>query len=756
MKRFNALLLVCGSLTTFALACSSSSSTIGDSNDASDDGGTGITDGSVQDAFTDRRVPDGTVADSFIPTCPSGILCGTPAVCCPENHQCVLGQCVAACASGVRCGENDSICCNEQEVCVAGACEKPTKSCTDSWDCDENQFCEPTLSMCFSQPADADKLCTVRPPFPDFSPVIEWSWEGSAIKPEFNQVINMPVVIDIDKDSVPDVIIVTSDNYDGAGVAYLRALDGKTGKEKWPATAQVYLDENRVNPRATPAAADIDGDGTPEIIAAKAKGGALAFNPDGSVKWHAKLPTGELWTENAVSTAVAIADMDGDGTGEVVIGGVLFNSKGKLLSGAGRAMTGTNSPGYGAVNIIADVNMDGTQDLVSGSIAWNMDGSVIWDNGKPNGYPAITDFEQDGVPELVVIANGHVRVQNATTGAVLATIKLPGDGLGGPPTIADFDADGVMEISSANGTHYSVLEYTSVPRPALSVKWSKPTQDMSSNVTGSSVFDFEGDGAAEVVYGDECYVRVYAGTTGKELFKQVSPSATIHEYPVLVDVDGDNRTEFIIVSNNLHHQPNPKTKCPSYNASDGARTGVFVYGDAHNKWVRTRRIWNQHAYHITNINSDGTLPKPEPYSWKKPVGFNNYRVSSQGHGVHNAPDLQVDLEISAHSCPVGVELRARVKNAGSLGVAPGVKVQFYLGADATGTLLGEAVTTKALLPGGSEVVTHRFNFESHNPPYNFYVRVDGADTEGGEGSVRECLEDNNSASAGGVQCPTVR
>ena len=30
--------------------------------------------------------------------------------------------------------------------------------------------------------------------------------------------------------------------------------------------------------------------------------------------------------------------------------------------------------------------------------------------------------------------------------------------------------------------------------------WSQRSQDMSSNVTGSSVFDFEGDGRAEAVY----------------------------------------------------------------------------------------------------------------------------------------------------------------------------------------------------------------------------------------------------------------
>ena len=79
------------------------------------------------------------------------------------------------------------------------------------------------------------------------------------------------------------------------------------------------------------------------------------------------------------------------------------------------------------------------------------------------------------------------------------------------------------------------------PTPTLSVKWSSPTQDGSSNRTGSSVFDFQGDGAAEVVYGDECYFRVYEGETGDVVYEIEMSTATIHEYPLVADVDGDGK-----------------------------------------------------------------------------------------------------------------------------------------------------------------------------------------------------------------------
>jgi hypothetical protein len=691
-------------------------------------------------------VPDGG-------SCPSKILCGAQAVCCAPGTECIEGGCLTACGSGIRCGADQSSCCASGQVCVEAQCASPTGACKDSYDCAEQEFCEPTLGKCLPQPSGTAS-CEYRPPVSPFNPIIEWSWTSSTVKPTFVQVINMPVIVDLDQDDVPDVVIVTSEKYNPGEAGYLRALDGRTGAEKWSATADVYADANWVNPRGTPAAADIDGDGKVDIIAPRSGGGALAFNGDGSLKWRSTLSDGVTpYTEAMASVTVAVANLDQGQGPEIVLGGVVLDHLGRLVSGQGRGLAGTNATGYGAVSIVCDVDGDGVQDVVTGAAAWKIDGTQIWANGQADGYPAVTDFEQDGNPELVVISNGSVRVQNAMTGAVLATIDMPGDGMGGPPTIADFDADGVMEISSANGSSYNLFEYSATPSPQLTVKWHKDTQDLSSNVTGSSVFDFEGDGSAEVVYGDECFFRVYGGKDGTVLYETASSSATIHEYPVVVDVDGDNNTEIVVVANDYHHT-NGTTTCPTYTAAQKPRHGVFVYGDANDKWVRTRRVWNQHAYHITNISSNGTLPSPEPPSWVSPPQFNNYRVSTQGAGVYNAPDLRVDLEVSSDPCPDGLDLRARVKNQGSLGVGPDIQVAFFRGKDASGTLLATKTTTRSLLPGQSEVVVHTFSLTGQNPPFDFFVAVDG--TNAASGTINECNEDNNTASAGGVSCPLIQ
>ncbi|MDI3292163.1 VCBS repeat-containing protein [Polyangium sp. 15x6] len=684
----------------------------------------------------------------FVPGCPSGIVCGA-GDCCAVGSECVIDACLPACATNVRCGADLSVCCGQGEVCVADKCEKTGGNCLDWADCAEGEFCESTLGVCLPQPPPGSATCEYKPPPGPLTPVLEWSWTESTIFPEFRQVINMPVVVDLENDGTPDVVIVTSNNFNANQTAYLRALNGKDGVEKWGANVDVYADANRVQPRVTPAAADIDGDGFVEIVTGKAGGGLIAFEHDGKVKWTSKQTDGTTaWNVSIDSATVAIADLEGDGKPEIVVGGAVFDAAGVLRFNGG-AFFGANTGTYGAVSIIADLDGAMPQEIVSGKKALRADGTTYWEQAALiDGYPAIADLDLDGKPELVVVAQGTVRVQSPTTGAVIASVAMPGNGLGGPPTIADFDDDGFPEIAAANGTAYSVFEFEAGETATLSVKWQKTTQDGSSNRTGSSVFDFQGDGAAEVVYNDECYFRVYDGATGNTLYEEKNPSATIHEYPVVVDVDGDNNTEVVLAANDLFHL-NGQNGCPY--GTNGLRHGVYVYGDAGDNWVRTRKIWNQHAYHLTNVNANGSVPSPEPASWVGPFGLNNYRQSNQGAGVFNAPDLQVSLEASLAPCTEGfVDLRAFVQNKGTDGVPPGVKVRFYRGDGPSGTFIGEATTTKALLPGQYELVTMQYKLQPSDIVMSFYVEVDK--DEGGQSGLNECLEDNNGTTLGGVEC----
>jgi hypothetical protein len=256
------------------------------------------------------------------------------------------------------------------------------------------------------------------------------------------------------------------------------------------------------------------------------------------------------------------------------------------------------------------------------------------------------------------------------------------------------------------------------------------------------VFDFQGAGAAEGVYADECYMRVYSGVDGRVQLTIPTPTGTIHESPLIVDADGAGNTEILVVANDTNASVNCGAAVP-------ARQGLFMYGDALDQWVPTRKVWTQHAYHVTNATSAGNVPMVEDNNWLQP-GLNNYRQNVQGDGVFNAPDLAIDLAIGLDQCDVGMlVLRARVTNLGALGVFPGVAVSFHQGTSAAGPVVGSGTTTVALLPGQSTVVTA--NVPAPQVLTDYFATVDGA----APGAIAECDETNNDDATTSAACPGI-
>jgi hypothetical protein len=338
----------------------------------------------------------------------------------------------------------------------------------------------------------------------------------------------------------------------------------------------------------------------------------------------------------------------------------------------------------------------------------------------PDGTNAVADFDNDTYPEVVLVSGGRVWLLEHTGTVKWGPVSIPGGGAGGPPTVADYDNDGQLEIGVAGAYRYAVFETDG------SLKWAAVTRDASSNRTGSSVFDFEGDGSAEVVYSDELTLRIYRGTDGAVLFQTSLSSCTWHEYPLVADVDADGNAEIVSVANN--------------NCGYGSQRGIYVYGDISDSWVATRKIWNQHTYHITNIEDDGSIPSPEPDNWES---FNNYRQNVQTKGsVFAAPDLTASfLQLDTGDCPQGVAILARIGNGGSNVAASPINVAFYNSDPASGgVLLGVVQTTGDLDPGEFEDVALSLS----PPPQGSLTVCAVADDNGaGSGAVNECDEQNN-------------
>lgn len=556
-------------------------------------------------------------------------------------------------------------------------------------------------------------------PFPgDLNPVLEWSWTSSLVQPDALNVMMPPGIIDLTDDGIPDVVFGSTASRGGGfvEVGFLRALNGNDGSEIFTILSP------QISTTFSIAVGDIDLDGRPEIIAgATSNAHLIAFEHDGTVKWTSATSQVLNWG------AAAIADLDEDGSPEIVFGREVFSAAGiKLWTGTGGS---GNAGGVGALSLVADVDLDGSPDVVAGNTVYNANGSIQWMNPSlPDGHQAVGNFDPDEFPEIVLVAGGQVRLLEHTGSVKWGPISIPGGGTGGPPTIADYDADGEREIGVAGATRYVVFETDGT------IKWSSTTQDGSSNRTGSSVFDFNGDGAAEVVYGDEIFLRVYRGTDGLILFETPNSSCTWHEYPLVADVDADGNAEIVAVAND--------------NCGFGPQRGVFVYGASDDSWVPTRQTWNQHTYHITNIEDDGSIAAEESNNWLYPAGnpFNNYRQNVlNGLSPLSAPDLTASF-LNFDSTSV----TGRVGNGGAVVVGTGISISFYDGDPLTGgvSLLGTTQTSGPLKPGDFEDVTFELGV---SPPMVVFLSVD--DNGMLQGIATECHEDNNIHGASRNQPP---
>ncbi len=493
----------------------------------------------------------------------------------------------------------------------------------------------------------------------EFSPTIKWEWKSPTEYPVKRHVMSAPVVaplIDtnndgqIDEKDVPAVIANTyGGGYADGGI--LRALDGRDGKEIW------NTGSNRSAPVSNIAVGDIDQDGFVEIVALRLGTGVMAFEHDGTLKWQNSEPIEGTLNYDSWG-AIALSDLEGDGTVEIVAGRLVLNADGS------RKWLGDHYDGgpYGGIPIVADIDLDGKQEVLAGGYVYDSEGNVVWRHSSADGFAGVGNFNDDDYPEIVVVKNGYLYLLDHE-GVFIWYTAIPDGGYGGPPTIADFDNDGEVEIGVASRIYYAVFDTDG------SLMWTQYVDDASSSTTGSSVFDFDSDGRSEVVYADQDYLRVYDGETGKVIFKVLNSSSTTHELPVIADIDNDDHADIVIAEN-------------------GYLNGIRVFQDANNTWANVRKIWNQHSYHITNVNDDGTIPAHEKPSW---LTHNTYRLNTfLDRDPLAVPDYTVSLlRLIDNGESQPYSLKARVGNAGTVAASQPVAVSFFDGDPLLGgTLLG--------------------------------------------------------------------
>jgi hypothetical protein len=510
--------------------------------------------------------------------------------------------------------------------------------------------------------------------------------------------------------------------------------------------------------------------------------GEPAFTLGGATPWSSTFNAGP-----------SLIDLDDDGRPEIVAERHVFDARGCILNPA------SSSAPYialGTFSAVADVDSDGEMELADATGVYRWDTMTRDWAMEPyfrpamgttlrRGLTAIADFgaltatDADPmmrVPEIVVVsaetdtynASGAatVRIQSIRGEVVFGPFPLYGRGNGGAPTAADFDGDGWPEFAAAGRAFYTVYDpdCVSAPRagarpggrcdrPAGSmlpegVLWAQASQDASSACTGSSVFDFDGDGRADAVYRDECFLRVYRGATGEVAYSAAAQSGTGYELPAIADVDGDFATEIVVPrANNGVSCPARDPLLPAGPAmTASATTGFVILRDPMDRWAASRPIWNQHAYSVTHVTDDARIPRTSATerNWLVP-GLNNFRQNAQGRlGTVALADLTVSVAQASDLCAASgpVMLRARVCNRGTNPVADGAVVRFELeGGDAgvdgsAGITLCEARTDRVL----SVAECADLNCTGTLPPNmgrSVRVRVDP------DSNVADCHRNNN-------------
>lgn len=698
-------------------------------------------------------------------------------------------------------------CVGAEDVCLFQKCIVPGDACDEDNPCPLDSYCEPTINKCVENDLNPN-TCTFRPPIGEFEPVEAYGWSGSTVSPEYDQVMMMPAVAnltddngdgEIDENDIPDIVFTTfwqagtgGSHHYGHGV--LRVINGVDGSEHWSSTELAAPFEVRAD--STPSIGDIDYDGLPDIIVEAPPnegGGVYALEHNGIVKWFNADAVGNRYGGSA------IANLDGQGDAEIVTGQDILSSTGESIC---------RFPAVSFLPTIVDLDGDGKQEVIVGqtgfiltdATATDGTGCVAFSTDGFRGNTAIADTDNDMKPEIVSVeANGtfaiydddssellriNIPIDNdrlntqtgsvidCTPGVVCTTaadcggtptachngqclehrLCIPG---GGPPTIADFDGDGEPEIGIAARWYYLVYETDGA------ILWAHKTKDFSSAFTGSSVFDFEGDGKAEVIYNDEAYLRVYSGNgSGVDadndgfndpeiLLEEENTSGTLLEYPVIVDVDNDGSAEIVVSANDYAFK---------FEGETFGSKGIRVFKDIQNRWVGTRKIWNQHAYHVTNVEEDGSIPRVEKPNWLEPR-LNNYRQNVQGGDLTNAPNFVSAVETDGSRCAAsGFVIKFTIENKGSIGVRVGALSTTILAGKSGETLEAiETVTNQIPLgPGAVETVEYTWMVPANLVGENIDVEVRTDYDENGNGRHNECIEDDNTSAKADTLCNVIQ
>lgn len=410
-----------------------------------------------------------------------------------------------------------------------------------------------------------------------------------------DQIAMEPIVTMLDDDNgdltidvrdIPDLVFALSSDVDEE--IMIASARGDGGSVTWATPVAGAL------PNAGLAAGDIDGDGLVEIVGVH-DSGIYVLENDGTEKYRNSTLSAYL----PPFPTPTLANMDGIGAPEIVIGRAILNANGALRI----AMPAHPNGAAVSESLPVDLDGDGIMELVFGNAAYDLDGALRWSRDAGAGFLAIANFDEDAHPEIVVVAENTVTLLD-DDGEPLWSSPIDDDAgagalEGGPPVIADFDGDALPEIGVASSRFYSMFDGDGERL------WQVDVLD-NSGQTGSTAFDFEADGVAEVVHGGTTRLTLLSGVDGTVRLSLERQSLTGTQSPVIADLTSDGFADIIV----------------PWDGFASSRGGIDVYTGDGFPWAA--RTWNQHAYSIGNTLENGQIPVEPEASW---LTHNTFRAA---------------------------------------------------------------------------------------------------------------------------------
>lgn len=513
----------------------------------------------------------------------------------------------------------------------------------------------------------------------------------------------------IDDGDTPDVVVASFQ-------LALRAYSGADGTELWSlATPSAE--------QTTPAIADLDGDGFPEVVVGGLSATIALHGEDGSSFWTGPGRPGDL---KPYCGGIGIADLEADGEPEVYFGATILDGLSGVTKAAGSEGSGTGVRGESPMSIAADMDRDGFQEVIVGNAAYDYEGNTLWSNGGDDGYPAVGNFDSDTQGELVIANTVAVRLLD-DDGSEIWSFTPDDVRFNGPPILADVDGDGATEIVIPANSGIYVLEADGA------LKW-QHEGSATDFYNGASAYDLDGNGAWEILYHGPHEFFIFDGETGAVVASYLTENAYSCLPPVVADVDRDGHVD--IAMNTVGEVLK-------------AFTGILVLDDGANEFVPGRPIWNQHDFALTNVNDDGTVPPVPDTNW---LEYNSFRAGPPVDAVGPPTNLlPVINDVCSDTCDQGrVTVWYSVVNDGVESLTQDLALDLY-GTSDSGEVLLWTGTWTADVPSGWHSDAESIELTGVPVPlYDLRLVLDHGDPKTDD--FAECDETDNTSRWGRVVC----